>query len=105
MARKASTPPLKFKRTEKKTWKGNLDTEVIEMLELYPTWHSQVTGEPAPSPEEVLEGIVRKVLGGHSEFKKFFDEKRSAGAGAGANDGTGATGRGASKAGASRQPQ
>jgi hypothetical protein len=84
MARKPSGPPLKFKRNEKKIWKGNLDIEVIEMLEAYPDWHQQTTGEPAPTQEEVIEGVVRKLLGGHSDFKKFLEDRRATAGGAGA---------------------
>lgn len=79
MARKASGPPLKFSRQEKKQWKGNLDVEVIEMIEAYPDWHHKTTGEPAPSQEAVIEGAIKKLLGNHSEFKKFLDERRSKG--------------------------
>ena len=45
MARKAAGPPLRFRRTERKLWKGNLDIEALEVIEHYPAWHAQLTGE------------------------------------------------------------
>lgn len=83
MARSAAGPPLKFKRQERKKWTDTLSTDVIEMIEAYPEFHAETTGEPAPSQGEVVDEVVRKVLGGHSDFKKFLEKRRTAAQAAG----------------------
>jgi hypothetical protein len=76
-------PPLKFERRETKKWGGELEVSTIEMIEAYPEYHKQATGEEAPKPGEVVDQIVKKVLGSHTEFKKFLEERRTSAGGGG----------------------
>lgn len=92
MPRKTDGPVLRFKRQEKKNWKGSLDADVVEMIEAYPEYYNSTTGDAAPSAEEVIEGAIRKVLGGDGGFKKFLEERRT-----GARASAAGAGRGASK--------
>lgn len=88
MGRSTDAPPLKFERREKKkiTIK-ELDSEVAEMIELYPAFYKESTGDAAPTIEEVIEQAVRKSLGGHAGFKKFREARRSSGGAAGGGGG------------------
>lgn len=76
MARTPSGPPLKFDRRERKKFTEQLEVETIEMIEAYPSFHAKETGEPEPTPGEVVDQITKKVLGGHKEFKKHLEEWR-----------------------------
>jgi len=90
MPRKTDGPVLKFKRQEKKNWKGSLDADVVEMIELYPEYYSTTTGEAAPSVEEVVEGAIRKLHERDDGFKKFLNERRTSARASAAGAGRGA---------------
>jgi hypothetical protein len=100
MPKKQAGPVLTFTRQEKKNFKGSLDADVLEMIEAYPDYYSQETGEKAPTPEEVIEQAIRKTIGKEGGFRKFLDERRTRGA----SDGAGAR-AGSSSKGASKSPQ
>lgn len=68
-------------------FKGSLDAEVLGMVETYPDYYSQQTGEKAPSPEEVIEQAIRKTIGKESGFRKFLDERGARGGSDGAGAG------------------
>ena len=79
------------------------------MIEAYPEYYNQTTGDPAPSQEEVIEGAIRKTIGSETDFKKFLGEWRAAKGSDGARPGAGGaskgTSKGAAKGGAQRSEE
>jgi hypothetical protein len=88
MARSTTGPALKFERRQKKKLGiKELDAEVVEMVEQYPAYYKESTGEDAPTVEEVIEQAIRKALGSDAGFKKFREGRRSGGGAAGSGSG------------------